>query len=240
MEQFSIFVSSQGLEMSSENFADFTETTHNYLKCIESILDESACLRAIVRMWGVLPLNKKFLPIRKHEVYSSVVNLLQYVLPNLPILFDEINEIEWLLFKDGLEILIFIETLCGNINAKYDSITEFLQFAAKLNQKQEIMHSLLQRLLQSQQPIQRPNWINLLSFMSYDKLICSDYLRLSSSFDAFFLCSTYILKSSQHNKDLQTNVKHIFNEMITQRVLRSKYIDHLLIIIILSVFCNLI
>ncbi|CAF0968657.1 unnamed protein product, partial [Didymodactylos carnosus] len=98
-------------------------------------------------------------------------------------------------------------------------ISSFLHFTTAVNQKQEIADLILQRLLESQQPIQRSNWINLMSCISNDKLTC-DCLKLSSSFTAFFLCSTYILRRSLHDKAVQTRVKHVFDEMITQNMLR--------------------
>lgn len=225
MEQFASIVHAHDIEMSAKNFIDFIETMNKYLKYIGSVLDEPECIRAMLRMWGILPLNVKTLPYDEREVRLLTVALLQRLSLNLSSLFLNMDQTEWPLLKDGLVLLIRIEILSSSIHSEFDSMNLFSRFGSARKQQQEIAELLLQQLLELRQPIQRPNWITLLSFLSDNKLTC-DYLKLSSTFDTFFLCSISILQRSSDDIAVQTRIKDIFDQMITQNIFRGKCIDY--------------
>lgn len=216
-----MFKSERDPKMLTETFINFTETADEYLKYIRNDLQEPASRRAIVRMWGSLPVNKTALLPAINNVRLQIVNILQFILSNLAEIMVNSDNSEWDLFKDGLTLSIYIEMISVNTNVEYDSVTILLQTNITPKQKEEIVHALLQQFLESRQVIQRPNWTDLLRFIDRDKRAC-DYLKLSSSFGTFFRCSKYILGSNINDGTVQNRIKQVFDTMIEQGKLESK------------------
>jgi hypothetical protein len=221
INQFAIFIHGIELEMSSSNFIAFTDTAYKYLNYIDKDLEKPACLRAIIRMWGILPLKTTNLSFFEPIVRLSVVAILKRALNYQSNLFVNMDKAEWPLIKDGLVLLICSDLLSLNRHVEYDSISAFIGYQIKTKPKQEIVDSLLEKLLESQRRIQRSRWTDLLKFASKNKLMC-DYLKLSSSFDDFIFCSKHILQVSMNDEPVQTCIRQIFNEMVRKQMLNGK------------------
>ncbi|CAF4026831.1 unnamed protein product, partial [Rotaria magnacalcarata] len=225
INQFAIFIHSDELDMTSDNFITFAGTAYKYLSYIDHNLENPAYLRLIIQIWGILPLKTTNISFAEPTVRLSAVTILKAALTNLSNLIINMGPTEWPLMKDGLVLLMCIELLSSNRDFEFDSISAFVDDKIKTKPKQEIVHSLFEKLLESQKRIQRSNWTDLLKFISKNKFMC-DYLKLSASFDAFFLCTKYILQVSLNDDVAQTRMKQIFNEMISKQKLDvSKLFD---------------
>ncbi|CAF3341346.1 unnamed protein product [Rotaria socialis] len=229
INQFAILIHSDELDMTSDNFITFADTAYTYLSYIDHNLENPAYLRVIIQIWGILPLKTTNLSFAEPTVRLSAVTILKVALKNLSNLIVNMDPTEWPLIKDGLVLLMYIELLSSNRDFEFDSISAFVDDKIKTKPKQEIVHSLLEKLLESQKCIQRANWTELLKFISKNKSMC-DYLKLSSSFDAFFLCTKYILQVSLNDDVAQTRMKQIFNEMISKQKLDLRLSEIVLIL----------
>ncbi|CAF4986382.1 unnamed protein product, partial [Rotaria socialis] len=158
INQFAILIHSDELDMTSDNFITFADTAYTYLSYIDHNLENPAYLRVIIQIWGILPLKTTNLSFAEPTVRLSAVTILKVALKNLSNLIVNMDPTEWPLIKDGLVLLMYIELLSSNRDFEFDSISAFVDDKIKTKPKQEIVHSLLEKLLESQKCIQRANW----------------------------------------------------------------------------------
>jgi heme oxygenase len=165
------------------DFIGFAKTTFSYFSNKERILDNPSAVINIVRMMGILPLTKENFSVIDDNTRKLSHLILNKVSEQLGSIFKKMNAAKWNVFKDGLAFLMTIEILNDDDRTtKFDFIDLLNQIPTNKNQKNQVANGIFQELMKLNLPIERTNWIELLSFIDDEKLNF-DCLHLATTFD---------------------------------------------------------
>lgn len=210
--------------LSNSEFINFIKTTYGYFSNKERILLNSSGLIDIVRMIGCLPLDKKNFNVTNEYVRKLSTMVLSKVSQQLVEIFETMNEKKWLLFKDGLIILMSIEILNNeSLNTDYDAISLINRIPEDNNKQQYIANEFFQKLISLRLPVVRTNWIKLLSFVN-DEQLNLNCLCLVATFDHFLYCLNRIVPLCTIDDKSKDKISTIFedklrhNDIITRKL----------------------
>jgi len=209
-----VFIHENSCTLAKSDFTSFVKTTFGYFSNKERILDNPSALINIVRMISVLPLEKNNFYVTDDYARKLSAIILRLISKHVSTIFEEMNESDWILFEDGLVILMSIEMLNDeNLNMEYDSITLLTRIPTKDNKQKLIANTLFKKLMQLKLQINRDNWIDLLNFVDNNNL-AFDCLDLATTFDHIRCCLERILPLYEIDDKIRNKMTTIFEHNV--------------------------
>jgi hypothetical protein len=169
-------------------------------------------------MIGLLTNSKEHLSTKSSSVTNFIQNILNYAAEDFIKIFGCVTADEWLLFKNGLVISLCIQ-LSSEKQSTRNSIEKdsivlvLLRSIVERNKRREIADAVLSFLKDPYQNLSESNWIELLTFVSFDRVELK-YFQSSPSLDTYF---SQILKLSEafvSDKNFQTNLADSFQQLV--------------------------
>ena len=234
IQQFVLFMHTKSVQLSKYDFNEFVKIMFGYFSVERQILDNPLAAINTVRMIGVLPLEAgNFCATDDYARKLSDI-ILKKVSQQLKPIFEKMDAIKWVLFKDGLTILMSIEILNDKkMDTEADSIALLYQIPADENKQQQIVDAFFQELMTLKIPIQRIDWIELLQLVDKQK-VGLDCLCLATTFDHILCCLEHVVpryEINDKNRDkistaLETQLKNNSNITckLSNEIIKSKFI----------------
>ena len=210
LEQFGLFMHDQTIELTKSNFKDFVKTTFGYFSNKEHILDNPLVIMNIVRMFGILPLEKANFSFT--DVYARKFSnmILLKVSEQIRSIFKNMEAKQWVLFTSGLATLMTIEILNNeDIDTDCDAISLLNQIPTDDKKQSQIADAFFEELMKLDIPISRTNWIDLLPFIDDQKLNL-DCLHLATTYDQIILCLERVVPLYEINDNIRNDIARIF------------------------------
>jgi hypothetical protein len=208
--------------MDKHAFQDFFEVCNQYLYDVfKNSNTEAMIIKIILRMIGLLFFEKGF--DRYNPESTEFANkIMTYVRQNFSVLYQSVNETEWILFGSGLITLLCIELLQYKSNDLTENKIAFLQQISDENQRQVMAYELLNQLQNSDQPLfGNSHWIDLFTMIDPTK-IDANQLNLTNSFETFIICITKISQVLPNNSSFENEIADYLENRIVNHCIEGK------------------
>jgi hypothetical protein len=137
-------------------------------------------------------------------------------------LYQSVNETEWLLFKSGLAILLCIELLHHKPKISNDNKVDFLLQISNEIIRQDIANELLDQLYKLDQSVfGDPNWTDIFTIMDPTK-IKIEHLNLTDSLEAFIIGIIKISKVLSDYSHFEEQIAYYFENRVLHGCMQGK------------------
>jgi hypothetical protein len=208
------------MTLSKSDFIGIVKTTYTYFSNKERILNNSLAMISIVRMIGILPIEKDNFIITDNYARKLSTFILKKVLEHLMPIHEKMEDTKKSIsFNDGLAALMSIEILNDeDMNTPFYTISLLSKIPANENkQQQQIANRVYQALMKLKLPIKRINWIELLTFVENNEL---DFhcLWLTTTFDQFLSCLERIVPQFELNDNIKDTIITILEARLDNNI----------------------
>jgi len=218
VEQFQNQITQHPQLLTSLELADFFQGCSLHLNyALASSVDNFTANKILLRMIGVLPIEKKNLDLRKREIKNFIAPILDFVRDNYTAILSTVTVEDWLLFRNGLVICLLFDLL----TEQKDTI-KLVHAIPDVDQKQNLATVLLKKLEEFQKPILGLNWTSIFPLVDPNGLSLNS-LELTQSMETYVTSLISILHAKGYSEATVTEVNQHFDDLVRRERLPGTY-----------------
>jgi hypothetical protein len=223
--------------MNKYTFQNVFEICNRYLYDVFSNSNtKPMTIKILLRMIGLLFFEKEDFDQYNQESVEFANKIMIYVRQNFSILYQSVNQEEWILFRRGLTILLCIELLQYKFNDSNENQISFLQQIPDENQRQIMAYELLDQLYKLDQPIVgNSHWTDLFTLINPTKIDVNQ-LNLIDSFETFIICIKKISQVLPNDSAFEVHIVDYLENRISNNYLQSKITNFEILIVLINFY----
>ena len=171
-------------------------------------VDNFIANKILLRMIGVLPIEKKNFDLRKRELKNFIAPVLDFVRDNYMAILETVSVEHWLLFRNGLVICLLFDLL----TEQKDTI-KLVHAIPDVDQKQNLATALLKKLEEFQKPILGLDWSSIFPLVDPNDLSLNS-LELTQSMETYITSLISILHAKGYSEATVTEVSQHFDDLV--------------------------
>ena len=191
IEQSATVIKRDKIVLSRDSFDAFFNECFSCMNMIQiESPDKHVVLKDLMRMVGLLDMNKNNLSLQSSQTENVVKKILFFIIDSLNGIIGSVPPDEWPLFKNGLSIIIciqlFVEALPHMRKLAKNSFTmEFLKHISNQNQIEDVADNILKHVENWNRTILDCHWSELLTLVN-PRSIQPKHFEFNHSFQTYF------------------------------------------------------
>jgi hypothetical protein len=229
IDQFKTTVENEKSPFTRDDFNAFFAECSSCMRIVRmNSPNKHITLKDLLRLIGLLNISRNNFSLNSPPTKEFTTSIFYYITQHLTNVMALVTPDEWSLFKNGLATIICIHLLfeasvSSKLNKKNHTTLEFLERISNRHRVEEIANTVLEHVDNLSQPISGLHWIELLTFVSPDR-IRLNHLEFNRSFGSYLTCIEKFSIGLSLDKNFKENVARHFDDLILKNHFQGMFI----------------